>query len=73
MAMDAVFEMLLGNGVISRVDAEGGYTPAPLISHAILSHNAGGASSADGLRLITAVEPDRALQAGDKLYFVGAP
>lgn len=26
-----------------------------------------------GGRLITAVEPDRTLQAGDKLYFVGAP
>ena len=32
-------EVLAANGVAVMVDAEGGYTPTPVISHAILSYN----------------------------------
>lgn len=50
VAMNSALEVLAGNGVVARVDAESGYTPTPLVSHAILVHNAAGAGGrADGL------------------------
>tara|TARA_B100002003_G_scaffold210813_1_gene206869 strand:+ start:14929 stop:16497 length:1569 start_codon:yes stop_codon:yes gene_type:complete len=57
MAMDTVLEVLVGNGVTARVDADGGYTPTPLVSHAILSHNMGAAPLADGLVITPSHNP----------------
>lgn len=58
MAMDSVLEVLAGNGVVARVDAAGGYTPTPLVSHAILAHNAGRPSAlADGLIITPSHNP----------------
>jgi phosphoglucomutase len=34
-------EVLAANGVEVRIDAEDGYTPTPVVSHAILTHNRG--------------------------------
>ena len=34
-------EVLAGNGVAVMIDATGGYTPTPVISHAIVTHNRG--------------------------------
>ena len=49
-AMESVLEVLSGNSVPVRVDSGEGYTPTPLVSHAILRHNATGtAEQADGL------------------------
>ncbi len=54
-------------------------SPGPLVGRTIAEAglralNYGYLTEIDrGGRLITAVEPDRTLQAGDKLYFVGAP
>ncbi|TVR36192.1 MAG: alpha-D-glucose phosphate-specific phosphoglucomutase [Nitriliruptor sp.] len=38
-AFRSAIEVLVANGVDVRVDADGGYTPTPVISHAILTHN----------------------------------
>ncbi len=38
-AFRSAVEVLVANGVDVRVDADDGYTPTPVISHAILSHN----------------------------------
>jgi phosphoglucomutase len=40
-ALASVLEVLAANDVEVRVDAAGGYTPTPVISHAILTHNGG--------------------------------
>jgi phosphoglucomutase len=43
-------EVLAGHGVDVVVDADDGFTPTPVISHAILTHNrAGDAATADGI------------------------
>ncbi len=58
VAMDTVLEVLAGNGVVARVDADRGYTPTPLVSHAILAHNADGPSAlADGLIITPSHNP----------------
>jgi len=41
-------EVLAANGVDVRVEAGRGYTPTPLVSHAILEHNRGRSSSGQG-------------------------
>ena len=41
-AFRTIVEVLAGHGVEVVVDAAGGYTPTPAISHAILTHNRGG-------------------------------
>jgi len=41
-AFRSALEVLAGNGVEVMVDRDGGFTPTPVISHAILSHNRGG-------------------------------
>ena len=46
-AMISALEVLAANGVEVRIDAAGGYTPTPVISHAILTWNRG--RSVDGL------------------------
>ena len=40
-AFRTALEVLAGNGVEVRVDRDGGYTPTPAVSHAILSYNRG--------------------------------
>jgi phosphoglucomutase len=58
VAMETVLEVLAGNGVVARIDATGGYTPTPLVSHAILTHNAGQRSMlADGLIITPSHNP----------------
>src|SRR5215213_11804327 len=41
-AFRTIVEVLAGHGVDVVVDADGGFTPTPVISHAILTHNRGG-------------------------------
>ena len=52
-AFRTIVEVLAGHGVDVVVDAAGGYTPTPVISHAILTHNRGGSRArppaADGI------------------------
>src|ERR671916_1509635 len=52
-AARTIVEVLTGHGVEVVVDAAGGYTPTPVISHAILTHNRGGSRAhppaADGI------------------------
>jgi phosphoglucomutase len=57
-AMDTVLEVLAGNGVAARVDSVDGFTPTPLVSHAILLHNEGNpAALADGLIITPSHNP----------------
>ena len=49
-AFETALEVLVAHGVDVRVDAAGGYTPTPAVSHAILVHNRGRATGlADGI------------------------
>src|SRR5918995_1950937 len=52
-AFRTIVEVLAGHGVNVVVDAAGGDTPTPVISHAILTHNRGGSRAhppaADGI------------------------
>src|SRR6185312_14377499 len=41
-AFETALEVLAANGVTTMVDARDGYTPTPVISHAILAHNKSG-------------------------------
>jgi phosphoglucomutase len=40
-ALASALEVFAANGVVVMIDAEGGYTPTPVISHAILTYNKG--------------------------------
>ncbi len=49
-ASNTILEVLSAHGVDVMVDAAEGFTPTPVISHAILTHNRGGAEgTADGI------------------------
>jgi phosphoglucomutase len=49
-AFASALEVLAANGVTVRIDDQAGYTPTPVISHAILTHNRGGTTAlADGI------------------------
>jgi phosphoglucomutase len=49
-AFATAIEVLAANGVETMIDEHGGYTPTPVISHAILSHNRGRKTGlADGI------------------------
>jgi phosphoglucomutase len=49
-AFGSALEVLAANDVDVMIDANGGYTPTPALSHAVLEHNAGRASGlADGI------------------------
>jgi phosphoglucomutase len=49
-AFASALEVLAANGVTVRIDNQEGYTPTPVISHAILTHNRGRtAGRADGI------------------------
>ncbi len=57
-AMDTVLEVLAGNSVAVWVDANAGFTPTPLVSHAILAHNSGRSNAlADGLIITPSHNP----------------
>jgi phosphoglucomutase len=57
-AFTTAIEVLAANGVEVMVDREGGYTPTPAISHAILKHNRGRRSAlADGIVITPSHNP----------------
>ena len=58
-AFATALEVLAGNGVQVYTQAGGGYTPTPVISHAILTHNAAGKpdSLADGIVITPSHNP----------------
>ena len=54
----SALEVLAANGVEVMIDQDGGYTPTPVISHAILTHNGGRTSGlADGIVLTPSHNP----------------
>jgi len=57
-AFASALEVLAANGVETMVDSEGGYTPTPAISHAILTYNRGRKSGlADGIVITPSHNP----------------
>ncbi len=57
-AFASAIEVLAGNGVDVMVDSTGGYTPTPVISHAILMHNRNRTSGvADGIVITPSHNP----------------
>ena len=57
-AFASVLEVLAANGVDVMVDQDGGYTPTPVISHAILTYNRGRTSGlADGIVITPSHNP----------------
>src|SRR6202521_4297524 len=56
-AFRTAIEVLIAHGIDVAVDSEDGYTPTPAISHAILTHNAGGGSTADGIVITPSHNP----------------
>ncbi len=53
-------EVLAGNGVAAMIDAAGGFTPTPVISHAIVGHNRGRTTHlADGIVVTPSHNPPR--------------
>ena len=49
-ALDTALEVFAANGVTVLLDSEDGYTPTPVLSHAVLTHNRGRSSGlADGV------------------------
>jgi phosphoglucomutase len=57
-AFCSALEVLAANGVDVRIDAAGGYTPTPVISHAILTANKGRTSGlADGIVITPSHNP----------------
>jgi phosphoglucomutase len=59
-AFASALEVLAANGVDVRVDADGGFTPTPVVSHAILTHNRGRRDGlADGIVVTPSHNPPR--------------
>ncbi len=59
-ALMTALEVLAGNGVTVMVDEQNGYTPTPVISHAILTHNRTGKhGKADGIVITPSHNPPR--------------
>ncbi len=57
-AFESVLEVLAGNGVETRVSADGEFTPTPAVSHAILVHNRGRTTGlADGIVITPSHNP----------------
>jgi phosphoglucomutase len=56
-AFHTALEVFSAHGLEVRVDADGGYTPTPALSHAILAHNRGGGAKADGIVLTPSHNP----------------
>ena len=58
--MPVRLEVLAANGVEVMVDADGGYTPTPVISHAILTYNRGRSQGlADGIVITPSHNPPK--------------
>src|SRR5271165_3539042 len=59
-AFASALEVLAANGVEVMVDADGGYTPTPVISHAVLTYNRGRRHGlADGIVITPSHNPPR--------------
>lgn len=56
-AAATAMEVLTANGIEVRVHAGGGYTPTPVISHAILTHNGREKDVADGIVITPSHNP----------------
>jgi phosphoglucomutase len=57
-ALRSALEVLVANGVHTMVDKDGGYTPTPVLSHAILTYNrAGHTQRADGIVITPSHNP----------------
>ncbi len=56
-ALNTALEVLVANGVEVRFDQDRGYTPTPLVSHAILSANKNSALQADGIVITPSHNP----------------
>ncbi len=57
-AFMSALEVLAANGIVVMIDQEGGYTPTPSLSHAILAHNRGRNSGlADGVVITPSHNP----------------
>ncbi len=57
-AQQTTIEVLAANGVITHIQANDGYTPTPVISRAILAHNADAAAArADGIVITPSHNP----------------
>ena len=57
-AFGSALEVLAANGVDVMIDRDGGYTPTPAVSHAILTHNHARSSSlADGIVITPSHNP----------------
>ncbi len=57
-AFETALEVIAGNGVEVMIDREGGFTPTPVISHAILTYNRGRTSGlADGIVITPSHNP----------------
>jgi phosphoglucomutase len=56
-AFRTAVEVLVAHGIDVAVDSDGGYTPTPAISHAILRHNARGGATADGIVITPSHNP----------------
>jgi phosphoglucomutase len=59
-AQQNVIEVLAANGVVTHLQKDGGYTPTPVISRAILAHNADKSQpQADGIVITPSHNPPR--------------
>ncbi|MGH7655898.1 MAG: phosphoglucomutase (alpha-D-glucose-1,6-bisphosphate-dependent) [Gemmatimonadaceae bacterium] len=59
-AWASALEVLAANGVAVMIDDRGGFTPTPVISHAIITHNAAGKRGlADGIVVTPSHNPPR--------------
>jgi phosphoglucomutase len=57
-AFATALEVLAGNGIETMIDLDLGYTPTPVLSHAVLSHNRGRkANLADGIVITPSHNP----------------
>ena len=67
-AQRTALEVLAANGVETMIDAHGGYTPTPVISHAILGYNLGRTTRlADGIVISPSHNPPDADPASDEV------
>jgi phosphoglucomutase len=56
-AFRTAVEVLVAQGIYVAVDSDGGYTPTPAISHAILKHNRDAGTEADGIVITPSHNP----------------
>lgn len=56
-AQISAIEVLAANDIDVRIAIDGGYTPTPVISHAILTHNAKGGALCDGIVITPSHNP----------------